>query len=166
MTTDPSAALQRLHESPLPGPVSWMPQTIGWYVVVGLLLLAMARVACACVRRHRKNEYRRAALRELDVVERDWQRQDRRAETLAAIPDLLKRAALSAYPRAEVASLSGDAWLSFLDRTLGSAAFASAEGRVLCELAYAPASRLAQLPDESIRAALRLARRWISAHRA
>ena len=162
----PSAALERLHESPLPDPVSWMPQTIGWYMVLGLILLAAGRLAYWLLRRRWRNRYRRSALAELDCIEHDLQRQDRRAESLAAIPDLLKRAALSAYPRAEVASLGGDAWLSFLDRSMASTGFANGDGRLLCELAYAPGSRLSQVPDESIRGVLRLARRWISTHRA
>jgi hypothetical protein len=161
-----AAALERLHESPLPDPVSWMPQTVGWYVLLGLFLLTAARFACACVLRHRRNRYRRSALAELDLIERDLQRQDRRAEAMAALPALLKRTALSAYPRVEVAGLGGDAWLSFLDRTLDATGFMNGEGRMLSELAYAPESRLARAPDDSVRNVLRLARRWISSHRA
>ena len=162
----PSAALERLHESPLPDPVSWMPQTVGWYVVLGLVVLAACRLAYCGLRRHWRNRYRRSALTELDLIEHDLQRPDRRNAALAALPALLKRTALSAYPRAEVASLAGDAWLSFLDHTMGATAFADGEGRVLCELAYAPGLRLAQVPEESIRGVLRLARRWISDHKA
>ena len=162
----PSAALERLRESALPDPVSWMPHTAGWYVLLGLILLAAGRFAYWGLRRHGRNRYRRAALAELDLIEHDLQRQDRRAEALAAVPVLLKRTALSVYPRAAVASLAGDAWLSFLDRTMGATGFAHGEGRVLCEWAYAPGSLLARLPDESIRGVLRLARRWISDHRA
>jgi hypothetical protein len=162
----PAAALAHLRESPLPDPVSWMPQTVGWYAVLGLVLLAAGRVAWRSLRRHWRNRYRRSALVELDGIARDLQRQDRRAAALAAVPDLLKRTALSAYPRDEVASLGGDAWLSFLDRTLGATCFASGEGRALCEWAYAPGPRLARVPDESVREVLRLARRWISDHEA
>jgi hypothetical protein len=143
-----------------------MPQTIGWYMVLGLILLAAGRLAYWLLRRRWRNRYRRSALAELDLIEHDLQRQDRRAQALAAIPVLLKRTALSAYPRATVASLAGDAWLSFLDHTMGATAFADGEGRVLCELAYAPGLRLAQVPEESIRGVLRLARRWISDHKA
>jgi hypothetical protein len=35
---------------------------------------------------------------------------------------------------------------------------------VLPDLAYAPASRIAELPDESIGNLLQLARRWINTH--
>jgi Ca-activated chloride channel family protein len=104
------------------------------------------------------------ALEGLVVIEQELQRPEKRAKALAEIPVLLKRAALSAFPRSEVASLSGEKWLTFLDKTIGAKDFTEGEGRLLPELAYAPVQRITQLSDEQIGNLLQLVRRWIKGH--
>ena len=156
--------LKNLHEIILPDPVSWMPQTIGWYVVFGLILLVAGWWVYGRLRRFQKNRYRRVALAELDVIEQELQRPEGCAKALEEIPVLLKWTALSAFPRSDVASLSGEKWLSFLDKTMGGKDFAEDEGRLLCELAYAPAVKNLTLPEERIGNLLQLIRRWIQEH--
>lgn len=160
------AGLEKLHEILLPDPVSWAPRTPGWYVALGLVVLVAALWVHGRLRRALGNRYRRSALAALAAVERDLQRPGAHAAALAALPALLKRTALSAFPRVEVAALSGEAWLAFLDDTMGGKAFTEGEGRVLPLLAYAPAARVEALPGDSIDRLLRLARRWISVHKA
>ncbi len=159
-----SSDLEKLHEILLPDPVSWMPQTIGWYVVFGLILFIAGWWVYGKLRHFRKNRYRRLALTELASIERELQQPEKRAKALAEIPVLLKRTALSAFPRTEVAALSGERWLSFLDMTIGGKDFMEGEGRLLPELAYAPVQRITQLSDKQISNLLQLIRRWIKRH--
>jgi len=159
-----NSGLEKLHEILSPDPVSWMPQTVGWYVVLGLILLVTGYWVYGRLRRFQKNRYRRLALAELAVIEGELQRPERRAKALADIPVLLKWTALSAFPRSDVAELSGDEWLSFLDHTMGAKNFTEGEGRLLPELAYAPALGIANLSDEKIGSLLQLTRRWIKVH--
>jgi len=159
-----TSSLQNLHEILLPDPVSWMPQTIGWYAIFGLFLLVSGWWIYGRLRRFQKNRYRRLALEELAVIERELQRPEKRAKALSEIPVLLKGAALSAFPRSEVAGLSGEKWLAFLDKTMGRKNFTEGEGRLLPELAYAPLKRITQLSDEQIGKLLQLVRRWIKIH--
>jgi Ca-activated chloride channel family protein len=84
---------------------------------------------------------------------------------LAEIPVLVKRTALAAFPRSEVAGLSGEKWLTFLDKTLGGKGFTGDVGRLLPELAYAPGPRISRLPDETIGKLIQLIRQWIHAHK-
>ena len=102
MNFDP-ASLGNLRDIVIPEPVSWWPPAPGWWVVilVGCLLAALA--AWRGWSRWRANAYRREALSKLE-----------RAESIAAVANLLKRTALGAYPRSSVASLTGDAWCRFL----------------------------------------------------
>jgi hypothetical protein len=159
-----NADLQKLNEIIIPDPVSWMPQTIGWYVVFGLILLVAGWWIYGRIRRFRKNRYRRLALAELAVIEQELQQPEKHAKALAEIPVLLKGTALSAFPRSEVAGLSGEKWLAFLDKTMGGKNFTEGEGRLLPELAYAPVQRTAQFSDESVSKLLQLIRRWIKRH--
>ncbi len=159
-----NSGLEKLHEILLPEPVSWMPQTVGWYVVFGLILLVVGWWVYRRLRRFRRNRYRRLALAELAVIEGELQQPERRAKALSEIPVLLKWTALSAFPREEVAELSGERWLSFLDKTVGGNDFTKGVGRLLPELAYAPALGIATLSDERIGSLLPLVRHWIKTH--
>ena len=159
-----TSSLQNLHEILLPDPVSWMPQTIGWYAIFGLFLLVSGWWIYGRLRRFQKNRYRRLALAGLAIIEEELQQPERRAKALGEIPVLLKWTALKAFPRSDVAGLSGEKWLAFLDKTMGGKDFTEGVGRLLPELAYAPAPGIANLSEEKINSLLRLTRRWIEGH--
>ncbi len=157
--------LEKLHEILLPEPVSWMPQTLGWYVAFGLIAGIIGWWAYGNFQRFRENRYRRFAFAELEVIGRELQQPEKRVRALVEIPLLLKRTALAAFPRSDVAGLSGEKWLAFLDKTMGGKDFKENEGRMLPELTYAPAHRIAKIPDEVIGKLLQLVRRWIQVHK-
>jgi len=158
------SGLEKLHEIIPPEPVRWMPQTIGWYAIFGLVLFVAGWWVYGRLKRFRKNRYRRLAMAELAVIQEELQRPERRAQALSEIPVLLKRTALWSFPRSEVAALSGEQWLAFLDKTMGGKDFTEGEGRLLPELAYAPVQRITQLSDEQIGSLLQLVRHWIKIH--
>jgi hypothetical protein len=82
---------------------------------------------------------------------------------LRQLPELVIRTALAAFPREAVASLSGIAWLRFLDRTGRTDAFMHGRGQLLSELAYDP--RLsAQLDPAAVDELFTVVRRWIGEH--
>jgi hypothetical protein len=145
--------MSNLEEIELPERVLFTPETIGWYLLAGALALGLLWVGWRFWRRWRANAYRREALAELKEIETAPER----------LPALLKRVALVAYPRAQVAELSGDAWLGFLDGTLGTTDFSSGSGHWLPELAYDPgaADRISQKERKDL---FVLARRWIQKH--
>jgi hypothetical protein len=156
--------LEKLHEILLPDPASWMPRTVGWYLVFGLIVVVIGWWVYSRFQHYRKNRYRKFALAELHIIERELQQPEKRAKALVQIPVLLKRTALAAFPRSDVAGLSGEKWLAFLDKTMGGKEFTGAEGRLLPEVAYAPPTRGEAVPRESVEKLLNLVRRWIKMH--
>lgn len=151
MTRDP-ADLANLRDIVLPPPVSLWPFAPGVWIILAGILLAVLVASVRAWRRHRANAYRGEALRELDA-----------APDAAAILPLLKRAAIVAYGREQVASLSGAAFLALLDRTGGTTAFTSGPARLLPNLVYAQG---ATMTAEDVATASADARRWLRNHRA
>ena len=98
--------MERLHEITLPGPVSYFPQTVGWGIVAIFLLSLGIWIGWRVARYRIANRYRGVALDQLAVLVREL-RTPARGQALAAIPQLVKRVTLEAYPRVDVASLSG-----------------------------------------------------------
>ncbi len=156
--------MANLKEIGLPDPVSQVPTAPGWYVLAGLLLLAAAALAWRRWRRWQRDAYRREALTALNAVEAASRIPAERTAALARLPELLKRTALSAYPRERVASLTGDVWLEFLDRTSGPAGFPSTIGQRLSSLAYGVPAAGAPT-DEEVERLLATTRAWIRRHR-
>jgi hypothetical protein len=148
-TPEPVTLIDLLNRLVLPAepePVSMTPQTWGW-AVLGAILLALLAWGIWRWRNHRRaNAYRRAALRLLadsdDMPDR--------------IAEILRRTALAAYPRADVASLNGGAWLRFLDSHAKGADFAKG-GQALATGPYKPMP-----PDPAL---TQRARDWVRHHR-
>jgi len=139
--------LDRLAEPADPPPVSMMPQTWGWGVLAVLLVLALAALSIWLFRRYRANAYRRRALSDLRRLSQDP----------AAIALLLRRTALAAFPRRDVAGLTGKAWLAFLSGTGRACRFEGDPGETLLQAPYR-----ATAPSRELAA---LAERWIRSHR-
>ncbi|WP_427309479.1 DUF4381 domain-containing protein [Cupriavidus sp. H39] len=158
------ATLATLADLSVPPPPSWLPQTIGWPIAAGMLLLALAWAAWRAWRRYRANRYRREALAELAALPLETDPM-RRATALRAMAALLKRTALAAWPRAQVASLTGGGWAEFLQAHAGRARDVAPQLAALVHDAeYRGDAALAQWPDPQVRAVAAACRRWIAEH--
>lgn len=145
-----------MHELVMPAAVSWLPETPGWWVVFGWLFAVLVLIARQITLRRRRNRYRREALAELKAIEaRSELSPQESAQHIAA---LLKRTALVAWPRSEIASLYGADWARFLTKSTND------DKRVAgaAEEFAAAASR----PDADGKVMAAPARRWIRRHRA
>lgn len=141
----------RLEEAAMPDTPDLWALAPGWYVLLGALGIW---IAIRCVKfglEYLKNRYRREALAR--VAQTD----------LMALPGILKATALRAYPRAEVASLTGEAWLLFLDHHYDGPAFQSKAGRRLLAIAYRPDDRWPKDGGE-IQTLTDMVCLWISSH--
>jgi hypothetical protein len=140
---DPTS-LDNLHDILTPAPVPWWPPAPGWYVVGVAVLVLAVWAGWRWWRRWQAVAYRRAALAALQQLKVRSTDEAQRATALRELPELVKRTALAAFPRQQVAALSGAAWLTFLDRTGHTNAFTRGRGQLLPVLSYDPhaASRL------------------------
>src|SRR5262245_53317744 len=135
MNTDPTS-LNRLHDIVAPSPVPWWPPAPGWYWVLGFLLIVLLVLILALFLRWQRNRYRREALEIWKAEFGQLSDPNSRAPSIVRLTELLKRTALSAFPRDEVAGLTGAAWFSFLDRTAANSSFSAGNGKLLEGAAY------------------------------
>ena len=148
--------LARMHGLAMPEPLSWLPQTPGWWIMLGWLLAVLLLVIRQVVKRRRRNRYRRDALAELEAIAA---RQDiEPAEAARRIATVLKRTALVAYPRKDVAALYGADWARFLTESADNDPKIADAAEMLATAAYRP--------DADPAALTRPARRWVRRHRA
>ena len=71
---------------------------------------------------------------------------------------------MQAFPRDEIAQLSGDRWLEFLDRSGNTQDFSQGEGQLLPQLAYQSSSALTNLSQQRINNLIISIRQWIKNH--
>jgi hypothetical protein len=150
-----------IDEIMLPEVIPWWPSAPGWKVL-GLILLAwlLLRVV-RLARRWWRNRYRREALRQLQQLQQ--QAGSKALDVVASLPYYIKVTALQAYPRAEVASLSGESWLTFLDAHYSGPPFAEGTGRKLLAVSYLPREQW-QLDDNESGRLIQMAQQWIAKH--
>lgn len=148
--------LALLNDIVRPEPVPWTPQTVGW-AVVGVWLAFVFILACWSRYRHWKsNRYRREALATLKTISAQADRDS--AATAERVALLLKRTALAAYSRTDVANLYGTEWAAFLCQSAGNDPLVESAAGELAAAAYRAESDGSTL--------IAPARRWIEVHRA
>ncbi len=110
------------------------------------------------------NRYRTFALRSLDDIEQQLRQPDTRINALSAIPFLIKQTALKCCTRREIAQMSGEQWLAFLDKSYGGNEFSRGVGQLLPDLSYQAAINLEQIESARLRELLSLIKEWIRKH--
>jgi hypothetical protein len=151
-----------IDEIMLPETIPWWPSAPGWKVL-GLILLAWLLLrAIRLTRRWWRNRYRREALRQLQQLQQ--QAGSKALDVVAYLPYYIKVTALQAYPRTEVASLSGENWLAFLDAHYSGPPFAEGTGRKLLAVSYLPRQQW-QLDDNESGRLIQMVQQWIAKHR-
>lgn len=125
--------LRDLH---LPDAVGWWPLAPGWWALLLLLFLFLVWYSLRAVRRYRAAAPRRFALGELRRIEDEYRAQPDPVRLAQQVSELLRRAMLAYAPRQQIAGLTGDAWLEWLDRDLSVPYFHTEGGKTLLHLPY------------------------------
>ena len=127
--------------------VSGLPAPGWWIVAIAVLLVAVA--VYFQVRRHQRKGWQREARAELHRL-RSQMGAATVSESLSGVSRLVRRVALAARPRANVASLQGDAWLAALDDICGKSLFSNGFGQLLEQAPYQPAPQLSDNDLEAL----------------
>ncbi len=138
------------------------PETLGAWLTLGLLAVAIAAGVAWLVWRTARRRYRRAAERELLALRARFQTDPRELDALEAVPAVIKRCALGSFARSKVAPLSGERWIAFLSATSG-APFGEAASRALVTITTRGAEAVSAADASSLFLG---ARAWIRRHRA
>jgi hypothetical protein len=157
---DPLSQLADIH---LPDAVSFWPPAPGWWLLLAVVLFALTLLWHRQYLLWQQNRRLQLVLAELARALRTHQQQSAQAAQanqaglalLYACNSLLKRVALLHHGEAEVAPLSGSAWLNFLDRTGGNTEFTIGAGKVLGDGEYRPRF------EADAEALYQVARHWI-----
>ena len=125
--------LRDLH---LPDPVNWWPLAPGWWVIAVLALIGLGWLLRYAWRVRQFNSPRRYAVRTLAAVEAEYLSHRNPVRLGQQLSELLRRGMLAYAPRHEVAGLTGEAWLRWLDKGLSVPYFHTEGGKSLLQLPY------------------------------
>ncbi len=159
---DPGS-LENLHDIVEPSAVPWWPLAPGWYAVGAIALLAVLWLGLRWIKHYRANRYRREALAELDQIHQRARVPEDRRMALSELAVLIKRVALVAYPRTEVASLSGDAWRHFLNLSGQTAVVTPETTQLMADAVYGAADD-STITEDAVRELFSAAEVWVRGH--
>jgi hypothetical protein len=141
----------------LPEAIGWFPPAPGWWLVLLLIPLIIWFLYWVYKRLTRKTALKTA--KQLLVNIKDSPMDN--AQKLTELSAWLRRVAISVAPRAETASLTGQAWLAFLDSSLKDAPFSTGAGRCLADAPY----RKSALSESEISQLISLCENWLKAQK-
>ena len=125
--------LKEIIETKTPDEISWWPQTLAWKILLLLLVFFILRKIYLIRKRYLADSYRREALMWVkELVSSPTEAQIRQ------LPALLKKVALNAYERSDIAKKSGAEWEHWLDQQCSRSHFSDSCPNVLYQLSYAP----------------------------
>ena len=124
-------ALIQLKDIHLPQSIGWWPLAPGWYALI-LLILCLTIGLAYLIHKRKINALAKNQALELLKTYKEHYEKDRNAQVASArISELLRRVALVYYPRVEVASLYGNAWVEFLNQTSKAVDFKPVQSMLL-----------------------------------
>ena len=113
--SDPLAALRDIHA---PDPPGFWPPAPGWIAVGCLVAVAAVAVVAIAMRWWREGRVRREALASLRVLRARHRAGAPGAQIAMELSILVRRVALAHRPREEVAGLTGEQWIGWLESGL------------------------------------------------
>lgn len=114
LTEQQQQLLNQLEDIQLPDPIGWWPLSYSWWLLIFMFGMLLIGAIWYYFDQKKRNAYRTEALDCLNQLE---SLPNSPNQQLLAVNALLKKVALTCYPRTEVASLNSEEWLRFLAKT-------------------------------------------------
>jgi len=150
--TPPLDQLRALHA---PEAISWWPPAPGWWGLLAIILLII--ISLLAFKNYRsRTQWRREAMAEWHTIKMFQDDPQRQHEIISRLSILLRRVAITRFPQQDVAALTGDDWLRFLDQPMGiQVPFQQGAGALLITAPYQ------QDPKIDSKALLMLCKDWL-----
>lgn len=129
-------ALQNLKDIHLPKAIPMWPLAPGWILLFFVLIGILGYVIYFIYQRKRKRQTILFILQQLKALQALTQHNPDNINITAQLSILMRRAALHYYKRDEVAGLSGEAWLQFLNVSGNTTQFTLKIGQLLIDAPY------------------------------
>ena len=119
----------------LAGEPSIWPLAIGWWIVIAVVLLLLTWLF---IKRHqykKQKKHQHAILAQFENIENQL-KNNPNSDSIAKTNIFLRQLAVQYYPQEETASLTGNAWLQFLDQSGNTHKFTKGAGEILIKAPY------------------------------
>lgn len=147
----------------MPEPVKFEPLTIGWYILLGLIVLLLFLIAYNRYKNFRSQAYRRLSVKELKKLIPEIGKSNP-AGLIQKISTILKITALKSFSREKVAKLSGINWQNFLISSCPSGSY-SEDAFLIIDLQYVSETEQRLIKPEDINKLVYDSIKWIRGHR-
>lgn len=153
-------ALKKFIETQAPEPISWLPQTLGWKIILLVFVLLLLKKSMQAYKRYQRNAYRREALNWLQQLKQISYTNNKKQ--YRQLPALLRKTALYTFKRSDITTLSGSSWEQWLDKQCPKTNFHQQCPNMLHQLAFAPSINIS---DTQIAVLMEQIGLWIKFHR-
>ncbi len=152
-----------LRDIHLPEPISWWPIAPGWWMLIASLILIIT-VIFILRKIYLGKQLKRDITSELENIKQQFKKTQNKSQLAKSLSILLRRASISYYPKTNIAGLTGEHWLAYLDKTnvklSKKNSFKSNAGEVLLSAPYLPDNTKLDFDAQSL---IELCESWLLA---
>ncbi len=148
-----------LRDIHLPEAVATWPLAYGWWILLFVLISLLALMVFVYYR-NKRNRYSAITLakKELEQIQNDFSQDNNSEKLVRQVSILIRRLSISIFPRTDVAHLTGENWLKFLDQHVEGEPFSGGDGRILIDAPYRR-----EFISEDVESVVRHCSQWIDA---
>ena len=147
-----------------PEPVEFWPPAPAWYFIGALVVLLVIYLIYRYFKYKSHNKYRQLAAGQLQEIIIQIKEENQRQKGLIALNRLLKSVALKRFERRKVASLTGEAWSSFLNASCKKVNFEKYPGNLVQKAGFVEKETLAKISEADIKQLESISKKWIMNH--
>ena len=147
--------LTELHDIDGADPASLWPLAVGWWIVIGAILLISGFLFYKLIKRR---SWQAEVLKNLSCLEKNLSEFNAR-ETVSILSEYLRRIALKRHSREMCAGLIGEEWLKWLKEKDLKGFDWETKGLALLNMPYAP--QQTSISIENVKELIRAVKKWV-----